>query len=371
MISRTCPTLDSLSLPSILNHNANEEHQLLRIIPNQLISQSSLPLSGLRKLETAPWMFREEVIREVGSLAQLDHLVIRPEIEDLELPEHSPVNETAFRALRKLTMHSLRWADVKTLLSYQPLIRNLVSFHIICPYEVAMTPWQGAPVLFSIRNMSKLQNLDIELDCLTGGPHCLNPRDFFDVLSHLPLQTIQIAGVEFSDLSSLSLNRIFPTVTELRLPHQKADLKVLSCFAAMPSLKHLAIAFSDWHGTTDWLFRTHSCCPLLETLELTIGPDEEDEDEEVAIPNIYPRPYIHTAATRVLELFPNIKRITWPHVDTNSFEHQQLCLLNTRIAVTREWNKARGRIAERYGQDVANALLPDENFLARTLEPFV
>ncbi|KAG8704566.1 hypothetical protein FRC09_003448 [Ceratobasidium sp. 395] len=143
----------------------------------------------------------------------------------------------------------------------------------------------------------------------------------------------------------------------------------------MPSLRHLAIAFSDWHGTTDWLSRTHSSCPSLETLELTVTPDEEedeeDEDEEAALPDIYPRPYIHTAATRILELFPNIKRVTWPHADTESYEHQQLCLLNTRIAVIREWNRARGRIAERYGQDVANALLPDENFLARTLEPFV
>ncbi|KAG8725530.1 hypothetical protein FRC09_013769 [Ceratobasidium sp. 395] len=370
MISRTCPNLDSLSLPSI-NHNANEEHQLLHIIPNQLIGQSSFPLSGLRKLETAPWMFREEVIREVGSLAQLDHLVIRPEIEDLELPEHCPVNGTAFRALRKLTIRSLRWANVKALLSYQPLIRNLVSFHIVCPYEVAITPWQGAPALFSIRNMSELRNLDIELDRLTGDFHRLNPGDFFNVLSQLPLLAVRVAGVEFSDLSHLSLDRILPTVAELRLPHQKADLKVLSCFAVMPSLKHLAIAFLDWHGTTDLLSRTHSCCPSLETLELTIDPDEEDEDEEAVLPNIYPRSYIHTTATRILELFPNIKRITWPHVDKESFEHQQLCLLNTRIAVTREWNKARGRITERYGQDVANALLPDENFLARTLEPFV
>ncbi|KAG8735368.1 hypothetical protein FRC12_018108 [Ceratobasidium sp. 428] len=224
--------------------------------------------------------------------------------------------------------------------------------------------------------MPGLRNLDIEFQRLMGGPYRLNAKDFFDVLSHLPLQTIRITGVDFSDLLSLSLDTIFPTVVKLRLPHQKADLKVLSRFATMPSLKHLAIAFSDWYGTTDWLSRTHSCCPSLETLELTVTPDEEvdedeDEDEEAALPDIYPRPYIHTAATRILELFPNIKRITWPHVDTNSFEHQQLCLLNTRIAVTREWNRARGRIAERYGQDVANALLPDENFMARTLEPFV
>ncbi|KAG8729927.1 hypothetical protein FRC12_020620 [Ceratobasidium sp. 428] len=300
MISRTCPNLEDLSLPSI-DHNVNEEHQLLHIIPNQQISQYSLPLSGLRKLETGLWIFCEEIIREIGSLAQLNHLILRPDKHDLELPEHPPVDETAFRALRTLNIDFVDWDDVETLLSYQSLVRNLTTFHIGCPYMVSTIAWQRVAVLFSIRNMPELCNLDIEFDSPTSGSHRLNPGDFFGVLSQLPLQTIRIVGVGFSDLSRLNLDKVFPTVAELRLPHQKADLKVLSCFAVMPSLKHLAIGFSDWHGTTDWLSRTHSCCPSLETLELTVTPDEEeedeDEDEEVALPDIYPRPYIHTAAT--------------------------------------------------------------------------
>ncbi|KAG8704660.1 hypothetical protein FRC09_003408 [Ceratobasidium sp. 395] len=227
--------------------------------------------------------------------------------------------------------------------------------------------------------MSKLRNLDIEFKYLVlDDLGHMNPSHFFDALSQLPLQTIRIAGVEFSDLLTLNLDTIFPAVTELRLPYQKADVNILSRFAAMPSLKHLAIAFLNWHGTTDWLSRTHPCCPSLETLELTVNSDkedeedeDEDEDEGSTLPEMYPRSYIHTAATRILELFPNIKRITWPHVGKRSYEHQQLCMLNTRIATIREWNRVRGRIAERYGHDAANALLPDENLLARTLEPFV
>ncbi|KAG8704656.1 hypothetical protein FRC09_003404 [Ceratobasidium sp. 395] len=370
MINRTCPNLNSLCLPSI-NHNANEEHQLLHIIPAQPISQYFLPLSGLQKLETGLWIFRAEYIQEVGSLVQLSHLTIRPEKGGLELPEHCSVEEPAFNALTNLAMNYVQWTDVGMLLSYQALVRNLLSFHIRCPHEIPTTTWQGAAALFSIRNMPELRDLDIEFDRFLGGSFCLSSRDFFDVLSQLPLQTIRTAGVEFSDLLPLNLGTIFPAAVELRLPHQKADLNILSRFAVMPSLKHLAIAFSDWHGATDWLCRTHSRCPALETLELTITRRDESQDEEVALPDVYPRSYIHTAATRILGLFPNIKRIIWPHVDKHSYEYQQLCLLNTRIAVTREWNRARGRIAERYGQDAANALLPDENFLARTLEPFV
>ncbi|KAG8734173.1 hypothetical protein FRC12_018621 [Ceratobasidium sp. 428] len=368
MISRTCPNLDSLFLPSV-NHNANEEDQSLHIIPNQSIGQHSLPLSGLRKLETGLWIFLEEMIREVGSLAQLNHLLIRNENTDLVLPEHCPVDETAFHALKNLSIARVDWANVRKLLSYQPLVRNLVSFYIRGPLEPATTTWRGTMALFSLKNISKLRNLDIEFDHFnTNDVHRLNPGDFFDVLSQLPLQTIRIAGVQFLGLLPLDLGRVFPAVVEIRLPHQKADLNVFSRFATMPSLKHLTIAFSDWYRPTDWLSQTHSCCPSLETLELTVTVDENKKDNLL---DLYTVSYIHTAATRILELFPNIQRIIWPHVDTDSFEHQQLCLLNTRIAVTREWNKARSRIAERYGHDAANALLPDENFLARTLEPFV
>ncbi|KAG8728102.1 hypothetical protein FRC12_022006, partial [Ceratobasidium sp. 428] len=63
MISRTCPSLDGLSLPSI-DHDANEEHQLLHIVPAQPIGQYFLSLSGLRKLETGLQIFREDFIRE-------------------------------------------------------------------------------------------------------------------------------------------------------------------------------------------------------------------------------------------------------------------------------------------------------------------
>ncbi|KAG8712276.1 hypothetical protein FRC09_020041 [Ceratobasidium sp. 395] len=358
MISRTCPNLDSVFLPSV-NHRANEEDQPLHIIPNHSTSQHSLPLSGLRKLKTRVWIFVEEAIREVGSLAQLNHLLIRNEKKGVLLPEHCPVDETTFRALRNMTIAHVDWANVPSRTSHDNLEGR----------------YGSATALFSIRNMSALRNLDIEFDRINANLHRLDSEDFFDVLSQLPLQTIRIAGVQFIGLLALNLDKIFPAVVELRLPHQKADLKVLSRFAVMPSLKHLAIAFSDWHGTTDWLSRTQLCCRSLETLELTVTPDEEedeeDEDEEVALPDVYPRLYIHTAATRILELFPNIKRIAWPHVDKELYQHQQLCLLNTRITIIREWNKARSRIAERYGQAAANALLQDENFLARTLESFV
>ncbi|KAG8725526.1 hypothetical protein FRC09_013765 [Ceratobasidium sp. 395] len=150
--------------------------------------------------------------------------------------------------------------------------------------------------------MYGLRNLDIEFDRINANQnlHRLDSKDFFDVLSPLPLETVRMAGVQFTDLLALNLDEIFPAAAELRLPHQKADLNVLSRFAATPSLKHLAIAFSDWHGSTDWLSRTQTCCSSLETLELTVTPgeeDEDDDDEEAALPDVYPRLYIHTAAT--------------------------------------------------------------------------
>ncbi|KAG8735369.1 hypothetical protein FRC12_018109, partial [Ceratobasidium sp. 428] len=167
MINRTCPNLNSLCLPSI-NHNANEEHQLLHIIPAQPISQYFLPLSGLQKLETGLWIFRAEYIQEVGSLVQLSHLTIRPEKGGLELPEHCSVEEPAFNALTNLAMNYVQWTDVGMLLSYQALVRNLLSFHIRCPHEIPTTTWQGAAALFSIRNMPELRDLDIEFDRFLG-----------------------------------------------------------------------------------------------------------------------------------------------------------------------------------------------------------
>ncbi|QRV75736.1 hypothetical protein RhiJN_03751 [Ceratobasidium sp. AG-Ba] len=277
-------------MPSV-DPNLDEEHLFLHILPTQPISECILSLGGLRELQAGVSIFSSNIIQEIGSLAHLERLTLRPERSEIELPEVSSLAEDAFRATTMLTCMYMSWTSVRSLLGYTPLTRNITSLRVSCPFEAPLGEWHGATASLRLKNMTQLRDLDIEFPGSLAGPYHLNVDEFLEVLSRLPLRTVRILGAQFKTLTSVPLDKIFPAVTDMILPQQKADLHRLTRFAIMPNIKHLAIAFSEWHGKNDWLSPSSVCCTSLETLELTLTRSYGE-----ALPEIYPKAYIHTVA---------------------------------------------------------------------------
>ncbi|QRV90491.1 hypothetical protein RhiJN_18509 [Ceratobasidium sp. AG-Ba] len=355
-IHKTCPNVDNLALPSI-SQNAEFVSLPLPGMPPRRLENYLSHFSGLRVLKVGIWIFAQDIAHVLGSLTQLNELFLHPEEEPLPLPDVSPFDDNAFPSLRKLSFFCVEWESVCTLLEYPSLTRNITYFRIDCALESDEVSMHNTRALSLIRNMPALQEVKIIFDEM-DAPYDLDIDDFEGSLSEIPLQTVRIVAAIFSSFSSIPFQDVFSEVTTLELPNQIIDLLELTWLATMPKLEYLNIAFSDGEEETNWLVENHSSCPTFRTLEISIDFAEDENEESV---EIYPVNLTHTAAAYLLKLFPNIERIIWPFVDERTYEYQRIHVLNTRIVTIRRWNQVRARIAERYGSEIADSVIKDDD----------
>ncbi|QRV90490.1 F-box protein [Ceratobasidium sp. AG-Ba] len=347
-IHSICPNVRNLSMPTV-DFNLAQAPNWRDILSSIQIGRYFLSFSRLCRLDVGIWVFNEDLIHAIGSLQQLDHLILHRESSNaMTLSEHLTLDEAAFPMLTKLTLSHVKWVNVRILLSYRSLTRNITSFDIKCNMMTLEEDWRGAKGLLLLRKMPKLRNLDMSFGLImnhlsgfradSGSLIDLNTDEVLDVLSRLPLEMVRISGAHFTKLWSISLDSVFATVVDLRLPHQEANLAHFAHFATMPRLKYLAVRFpSDSAGVQMPFMLKNTICPSLEVLELTLALEQEAESSSKAI---YKR-HIDVTASRILRIFPNIKAVTSRTLDKRSFEYHEISKINADITAIREKNGAR------------------------------
>ncbi|KAG8722088.1 hypothetical protein FRC08_007195 [Ceratobasidium sp. 394] len=350
MISDSCLNLRKLCLPSVLESTELEdgEHHLLDILPNQSLPGSFLSFSSLRALTSSHWVLRPECFQTLGDLPQLESLELFPEPSVINLPGSVLLHENSFPALKRLSLRQLSWNRIGIILKHQLLIKNIVSLELVA--ILTSDSWEEADAaLLELVNIENLTNLVIDFndqDCYEIYPD--NPS--LEILSQLPLRSVKLVQAQFMAIDQIRFPRIFPTLTELRVLYQSADLVEFSRFATIPNLKHLVFRAWDLRATDLTASVKLPVCPSLDTLQVTTGFS-------------YPFPVqeVHTIARYFRKLFPNLKKITWLNGAGDTVADRDMTLLNAYIAMLRERSNARARVAEQCGWDVANQLLPDDD----------
>ncbi|KAG9098106.1 hypothetical protein FS749_004690 [Ceratobasidium sp. UAMH 11750] len=359
-ISNLCPHIQKLALPSTPDDTKDGDagYDLLHLLSNQPSSKSFLALSSLCELTTDLSTFETDLAFALGDLPKLKHLRLLPGSNTTV--QSAPLRGSLLPALEQLTLRATRIADMATALGDPSLAHNIVTFRLEVP--LGAVGWNCAEIFLMLLAMPNLTNLVLD-HVPIGDPHDISDRAVLDVLSQLPLQVLHLYGARFTDFSDIHFATLFPSLTELRMFSQVVDLRLLARFAMIPNLRYLTVDLSDIL-ISDLNFGDLPVCPAFEILDtLCYGSDEQ---------SIYPDGHVHNTARYFLALFPNIKRIIWRGEFVNTtVRYYSLLLLNTRIAIIRERRGARVKIAEQYGWDVANRLLPDESHLCRLLESFV
>ncbi|KAG8732755.1 hypothetical protein FRC10_000624, partial [Ceratobasidium sp. 414] len=258
-------------------------------------------------------------------------------------PEAVQLRDNSFPALKRLSLRGFFWSHIGVVLGHRLLVKNLVSLELTGVND-GSDSWDDADVaLLTLEGIPGLSELTIDFDEHEDYP--IDPGDTLaNILSQLPLRTVQLVRAQFIGLHEFS--QTFPTLTELRMPDQSVDLDDFSDLSTIPNLTCLAVM--RWNfGITDLVTnRVVMVCPSLRTLEFTAFWTFGFPIEDVGI-----------VAKYLLKVFPNMERIIWPKKN----EETIVPLLNAYVAMLRERNDARARIVEQFGWDVANRLLPDDD----------
>ncbi|KAG8732754.1 hypothetical protein FRC10_000623 [Ceratobasidium sp. 414] len=348
-ISISCTGVQTLYLPPV-SHSTEEqdgEHYLFNLLPNRPIPESLLVLSNLCELTVGLWIFQPEFLQALGNLPRLASLKLLPNFDDsaTEDPESVSLHESSFPALKRLTLQRFFWSHIGVVLSHQLLVKDLVFLELTAVDDESES-WDDAEVaLPTLEGMRDLAELTIDFG--VGDHYGIHlGGTIAHILSRLPLRTVRLAHAHFLGLDEFHPSQIFPAVTELQIPDQFVGLGDFSGFAEMPNLKGLTVRPHDFSITDLTTSGEVPVCPSFGILELACIWDEPFPVEDV--PDV---------AKYFLKLFPNMKKITL--FDGTIDDERSLALLNVCIAMIRERNGARTRIAEQYGWDVADRLLPD------------
>ncbi|KAG9096528.1 hypothetical protein FS749_008283 [Ceratobasidium sp. UAMH 11750] len=356
-VNRSGAHVQKLSLPPVVKgaEGTDGEHYLLSLVPNRPVPQTFLALSDLCALGVGLWIFRPESLQTLGTLPQLQLLEFTHDGSTTAPLEPVPSYENSFPALKQLCLRNVFWSHVGVVLRHRSLVKNLTSLEVIATDNWTET-WEDVDAtLLTVGDIPGLTDLAIGFEGYEDYP--INPGEpFVYVLSQLPLRSLKLVRVQFIGLRLFELSQIFPVLTELRLPHQDVDPEDFLSFATIPKLRHLA--------TTPWSFvmsdpvtsEAVPVCPSLHTLEFTgfwtLGSPTND---------------MRSFAKYFHRVFPNMKQLIWPKGNKKLVAHHEMTLLNACIGVLRERTDTRARIAEQYGWEVANCLLPDDDKLLRAI----
>ncbi|KAG8693851.1 hypothetical protein FRC08_008845 [Ceratobasidium sp. 394] len=347
--------VQSLSLPDVLRTTEGKdgEHHLLNLLPNRPVPESLLALSNIHILEVGLWIFRSELFQSLGNLPRLEYLKLYSRSTATGPLEPVSLHEDSFPALKRLCLNDLSWSHIEAVLKHRSLVKNIVSLKFIADDNDKDTWNQAESALLTLKSITNLTDLDIGFD--EGDCYEIHLGNaLLDVLSQLPLHTLKMTHALFSGTSGLDFHQVFPLLTELRIPDHMGELNDFLEFAMIPNLRLLATTPSDFTIIDQTISGDLPACSSLDTLEFTSFWTFD-----------FPVKHVHTIAKYLLKLFPNLKKISWIEDRGEAEGHQHLVLLSAHIELLRERNDARARIAEQYGWDAADRLLPDDKQLLR------
>ncbi|KAG8766900.1 hypothetical protein FRC12_006581 [Ceratobasidium sp. 428] len=340
MISTSCPRIQSIRLPEVSEETeeADGEHCLLNLLYRP-VTESFLELSNLAALTASLWILRDGSLEALGSLPHLKHLRLFSKganLDLLDLPETISSSKVLFPALEDLYLENLYFNQAKLVLDHRFLVKNLVSLALILNYR-RNTADDIHSMLLMLKDMNNLNKLHVRFTAYYGGHNGVRPDGItLEVLSQLPLRTVQLDNMLFFNLSESKLGQIFPFVTELQIPLQAVDMHQFRYFAAIPNLQYLAVAFKDSATISQVASEETIVCPSLNHLELTNQDSDSFDFEPI---------HVKPIARYLLRLFPNIRAISWrAGFEENSIEYQCLALLNAHIEMSWEPKNVRASI---------------------------
>ncbi|KAG9076424.1 hypothetical protein FS749_011803 [Ceratobasidium sp. UAMH 11750] len=338
----SCTHVQKLSLPPVIEGMEGTDGE---DCPSP---QTFLALSDLCALEISLWIFRPESLQALSTLPRLRLLKFIHDGSTTAPLEPVALRENSFPTLKQLYLRQVLWSHVGVVLRHRLLVENLTCLEVITADKV--DEWEDIDAtLLTLGDIPGLAELVIDFSGFDDHP--INPGEtLVNVLSQLPLRTVQLVQAQFPSPGKYNLSRTFPVLTELRMPYQLVELNDFLNFATIPNLKYLAV--NPWDLRINDLVTNEGMpvCPSLHTLEFRDFGEYSFAAEDVWIVAKYFR-----------RVFPNMKQLIWPKRDMRLVSHYRMTLLNTCIGVLRERNDTRVRIAEQYGWEVANRLLPDDD----------
>ncbi|KAF8601768.1 hypothetical protein BDV93DRAFT_524524 [Ceratobasidium sp. AG-I] len=348
-LAKICPRIRTLSLfPSTSNDQNDEIDPLLNLLPNAPFVQCLATLHGLCELETNSAIVRPDALVLLGGLPRLRRLVLcgtptEAVINPFELPDY------AFPALKQLALKGLRSTEVKTLLCALSLVRNIDTLEVVTQLSPNEGRWILDDFFPCLDNTPRLSNLSATFDekWIVEELPDVNSAPVLNALSRLPLLTVCLNGVEFEEY--VDFREVFSTLSRLDISGQNVDLEHLVGLATIPKLEHLVLSLDLDAEDPDPLEDDVIVCQSLHTLEI------------VELSFLTWRPiWVHETAEYLLSLFPNIKKVvSSSKIKSRTSEQMNgIRWLNSQIGMQRKLKHLRSRIADKYGQDEADSLIP-------------